>query len=75
VPSIFLVTVFSFDDDTKPRVHQAYLADLDGDGHLDAFLIYFNELNRVLLNDGQGGFSDTGQRLGRGLTRLRSASG
>jgi hypothetical protein len=54
VPSIFLVTLFSFDDDTKPRVYQAYLADLDGDGHLDAFLIYFNELNRVLLNDGQG---------------------
>jgi hypothetical protein len=57
VPSIFLVTLSSFDDGTKPRVYQAYLADLDGDGHLDAFLIYLNELNRVLLNDGQGGLT------------------
>jgi hypothetical protein len=46
-----------FDDDTKPHVYQAFLSDLNGDGSLDAFLVYLNELNRVALNDGQGGFT------------------
>lgn len=44
-------------DETKPRMFQAYLADLNGDGPLDAFLVYFNEVNRVVLNDGNGHFT------------------
>ena len=44
-------------DETKPRMFQAYLADLNGDGPLDAFLVYLNEENRVVLNDGNGHFT------------------
>lgn len=44
-------------DDTSPSVHQAHLADLNGDGHLDAFLVYLNEVHRVLVNDGHGRFT------------------
>ncbi|MCA9933473.1 MAG: VCBS repeat-containing protein [Anaerolineales bacterium] len=51
------LAAFLFDDDTRPSVHQAYLADLNGDGHLDAFLVYLNELHRVMVNDGHGRFS------------------
>ncbi|MEO1019756.1 MAG: FG-GAP-like repeat-containing protein, partial [Pseudomonadota bacterium] len=46
----------------------AALGDLDGDGDLDAFLAnrVFDEgsPDRVLLNDGTGTFTDTGQMLG-----------
>ena len=44
------------------------LADLDGDGDLDAFVgntsYYDNPANTVWFNDGAGNFSDSGQRLG-----------
>lgn len=40
------------------------LADVDGDGDLDAFVVN-NGPNRVWLNDGSGVFTDSGQRLGR----------
>ncbi|MCI0582108.1 MAG: FG-GAP-like repeat-containing protein, partial [Chloroflexi bacterium] len=46
------------------------LGDLDGDGDLDAFLAQTSVLaegeqpDRVLLNDGKGSFTDTGQLLG-----------
>ncbi len=41
------------------------LADLDGDGDLDAFVAnYEDEPNRVWLNDGKGNFEDSGQELG-----------
>ena len=49
--------LFQFSDDTKPRVFQAYLYDPDGDGDLDAFLVYLNEVNRILHNDGTGRFT------------------
>jgi hypothetical protein len=52
-----LVVLAVFDDDTSPRIYQVYLADLNGDSQLDAFLVYLNELNRVLLNDGSGRFT------------------
>ena len=43
--------------ETAPRLHQVYLADLNGNGHLDAFLFLLNENQRILLNDGDGRFT------------------
>jgi WD40 repeat protein len=43
------------------------LGDVDGDGDLDAYGAY-ERANWVWLNDGQGGFSDSGQRLGEAIT-------
>ncbi len=40
------------------------LGDFDGDGDLDCF-VASADFGRVLLNDGQGSYSDSGQRLGR----------
>ena len=51
------------------------LADVDGDGDLDAFVangLYDGEPNRVWLNDGRGTFSDNGQRLGDSLSQAVS---
>ncbi len=42
------------------------LADLNGDGHPDIFALRNYAAARVYLNDGQGRFRDTGQRLGDG---------
>lgn len=48
------------------------LADLDADGDLDAFVgrgtPYATAGNQVLLNDGEGNFTDTGQKLGQGIS-------
>jgi hypothetical protein len=41
------------------------LADLDGDGDLDAFITVEYEGNEVWFNDGTGSFTDSGQRLGQ----------
>jgi hypothetical protein len=52
----------------QPRTNEIALADLDGDADLDAFLANgrneMPEPNTVLLNDGQGNFRDSGQKLG-----------
>ncbi len=40
------------------------LADLDGDGDLDAFVSEFDEFNLVYFNDGSGVFTDSGQAIG-----------
>ncbi|MHC4622373.1 MAG: FG-GAP-like repeat-containing protein [Planctomycetota bacterium] len=40
------------------------LGELDGDGDLDAFVANYFEANKILLNDGAGGFEDSGQNLG-----------
>lgn len=49
-----------------PLTQALALADLDGDGDLDAFLangrIEYLEPNTVLWNDGEGHFQDSGQR-------------
>ena len=37
---------------------------LDGDGDLDAIVCFSNHPSEVWLNDGDGNFSDNGQRLG-----------
>ena len=39
------------------------LGDVDGDGHLDAWVVNNGEPNRVWLNDGTGIFTDSGQEL------------
>ncbi|MFN8424503.1 MAG: VCBS repeat-containing protein, partial [Anaerolineae bacterium] len=54
-----------------PNTEDIELGDLDGDGDLDAFEtcegIHAGENgNRVMLNDGRGGFADSGQVLGSG---------
>jgi WD40 repeat protein len=52
--------------------HAVVLGDLDGDGDLDAFMANAASSagapNTVWLNDGQGSFSDSGLRLGNGLS-------
>ncbi|MDJ0557059.1 MAG: FG-GAP-like repeat-containing protein, partial [Microcoleaceae cyanobacterium MO_207.B10] len=40
------------------------LADLDGDGDVDAFVANFGQANKVWENDGSGNFTDSGQSLG-----------
>ncbi len=45
------------------------LGDLDGDGDLDAFVSNFEGAGELWLNDGQGRFSDSGQRVGPAGTR------
>jgi len=39
------------------------LGDLDGDGDLDALLVYYDKSAEVWFSDGAGAFSDSGQRL------------
>ncbi|MEM7394334.1 MAG: FG-GAP-like repeat-containing protein, partial [Verrucomicrobiota bacterium] len=46
------------------------LGDLNGDGHLDAFVANFSQANRIWFNDGFGQFTESGQTLGS-----RSSSG
>ncbi|NET25475.1 FG-GAP-like repeat-containing protein [Okeania sp. SIO1I7] len=42
----------------------ASLADLDGDGDLDAFVANYYHPNKVWLNDGSSNFTDSGQNFG-----------
>jgi len=57
----------------QPKTHDIALADLDGDGDLDAFLANgrneMPEPNTVLLNDGKGNFHNSGQELGNRESR------
>lgn len=52
--------------------HDVRLGDLDGDGDLDAWVPNGHgagvQRNEVWLNDGQGSFTDSGQRLGSSLS-------
>jgi hypothetical protein len=51
------VAIALINSETAPRLHQVYLADLNGNGHLDVFLFLLNENQRILLNDGDGRFT------------------
>ena len=53
---------------TNPTSHVA-IADFDLDGDLDVFQVnWFNEPDRVWLNDGVGNFTDSGQFLGADIS-------
>ncbi len=66
--SLYFITILAWRIPPKPETHAIELADLDGDGDLDAFLANGRnerpEPNTVLWNDGYGNFQDSGQRLG-----------
>lgn len=49
------------------RISTVKLADLNGNGHLDLFLIINYNCNRILFNDGTGHFKNSGQKIGDGL--------
>ncbi len=52
-----------------PDIRDAYgvsIADFDGDGSLDLYLVGFRSLNRLLLNQGHGVFSDASIPSGTG---------
>jgi hypothetical protein len=51
------VAISMANSDTAPSLHQVYLTDLDGNGHLDAFLVPLNDVHRTLANDGSGRFT------------------
>ena len=50
--------------DTAPGGNAVSLADVDADGDLDAFVVYYGEPARVYLNDGSGAFTLSPQGLG-----------
>jgi len=50
------------------------LGDVNGDGNLDAFVINYNQPNKVWLNNGSGTFTDSGQSSGT-LRGMRVALG
>lgn len=64
---IWMVFFFSFDG--PPLVQEVALADLNDDGHLDAFVTIsprgepYVAPDRVLFGDGNGRFTDSGQRI------------
>jgi hypothetical protein len=55
---------------SAPDVLSADLADLDGDGDLDAVLGHWESPSRVWRNDGAGRLRDTGQTLGDGASDI-----
>jgi len=56
--------LFAFGDETALRVIHVYLADLNGNGHQDAFLVT-NQTQRILFNDGYGNFTLNGELMMR----------
>lgn len=46
------------DDDTQKRVIHVFIADLNGDGHQDVFMVT-NQLHRIAFNDGTGKFTSS----------------
>jgi hypothetical protein len=50
--------------ETATSGHGVALADFNGDGHVDLFLVYNRSPARLLLGDGRGGFTDGGRGIG-----------
>lgn len=48
--------LFAFGDETALRAIHIYLADLNGDEHLDVYMVT-NQMHRILFNDGNGNFT------------------
>ncbi len=46
------------DDDTQKRVIHVFIADLNGDGHQDVFMVT-NQMHRIAFNDGTGKFTSS----------------
>ena len=81
--ALFLLAILAFYvlwltmDNTGTFYSATDLADLDGDGDLDIFAAVIapgegrnrDPSDRVILNDGAGNFSDSGQRLGKQIVR------
>ena len=67
---VWIYFQFFFSFDTPPRVQEVALGDLNGDGYLDAYLAMapdgepYLHPDFLLFNDGQGGFTDSGQDFG-----------
>ena len=68
--SAWIYFQFFFSFERPPRVQEIALGDLNGDGYLDAYLAMapdgepYVHPDSLLFNDGQGGFTDSGQDFG-----------
>jgi len=52
--------------DSLPSGNDIQLCDIDTDGDLDAMIIYYQEKNRIYLNDGHGQFTLSDQTFTTG---------
>jgi hypothetical protein len=52
--------------DSTRSGNAVYLLDADGDGDLDALVVYYQHPDRLYLNDGRGRFTDSGRDIPEG---------